>query len=282
MGNDWSHEEVEATVTDYFDMLNKELHGQSYNKTTHRRRLASLLNMRSDGAIERKHQNISAVLIKLGFRFIDGYKPLPNYQQLLYDIVSSHLNSSQRLIDIVRTQADQPAEIQVVDNILEASVEPPSYKHIEQKNYIREKRDLAVRQRVDYLAREAGNRSLGMAGEKFVIDFEKARLIHSGKGNLASKVEHISVTQGDSVGFDVLSFDITGNERFIEVKTTAYGVYTPFYVTGNELAISYKVASQYHLYRVFQFRSKARFFVKQGPLGQSFNLEPSQYIATLA
>ncbi len=35
MGEDWSQEEVEATVADYFDMLNKDLRGQDYNKTKH-------------------------------------------------------------------------------------------------------------------------------------------------------------------------------------------------------------------------------------------------------
>ncbi len=28
MGEDWSHEEVEATVADYFNMWDKELRGQ--------------------------------------------------------------------------------------------------------------------------------------------------------------------------------------------------------------------------------------------------------------
>ncbi len=56
---DWSNQEVEATVADYFDMLDKELRHVEYNKTAHRRFLATLLNKRSDAAIERKHQNIS-------------------------------------------------------------------------------------------------------------------------------------------------------------------------------------------------------------------------------
>ena len=61
----WSREEVEATVADYLHMLTQELAGQSYNKTKHRHALAAKLNHRNDGAIERKHQNISAVLIDL-------------------------------------------------------------------------------------------------------------------------------------------------------------------------------------------------------------------------
>jgi hypothetical protein len=88
MADDWSREEVEATVGDYFDMLGEQLRGQAYNKSEHRRRLGRLLKNRSAAAIERKHQNISTVLIKLGFVYIEGYKPLPNYQRLLFEVVS--------------------------------------------------------------------------------------------------------------------------------------------------------------------------------------------------
>jgi hypothetical protein len=40
VAEDWTREEVEATVADYFDMLDHEVRGHAYNKTTHRRRLA--------------------------------------------------------------------------------------------------------------------------------------------------------------------------------------------------------------------------------------------------
>ena len=91
MGDFWSHEEVEAIVADYFKMLDNELRGIHYNKTEHRRALSILLNTRSDGSIERKHQNISAVLIDQGFPYIAGYKPLRNYQQL--SMISSQTGS---------------------------------------------------------------------------------------------------------------------------------------------------------------------------------------------
>ena len=62
----WTGEEVEATVVDYFHMLTMELAGQEYNKSEHRRRLRQRLKERSESAVERKRQNISAVLIELG------------------------------------------------------------------------------------------------------------------------------------------------------------------------------------------------------------------------
>ena len=67
MAGDWSLAEVEATVADYFDMLDHEVRGRDYNKSAHRRRLAALLNHRTDGAIERKHQNIGAIQAKTSY-----------------------------------------------------------------------------------------------------------------------------------------------------------------------------------------------------------------------
>src|SRR6185312_14351138 len=91
MSEDWSPEEVAATVADYLVMLDHELRREPYNKKDHNRRLQTLLHGRSDGAIEFKHCNISAVLLELGFPCIDGYKPRANYQRLLKDEVAAQL-----------------------------------------------------------------------------------------------------------------------------------------------------------------------------------------------
>lgn len=76
---DWPCVEVQATVLNYLEMLKTELGKFAYSKTAYRRRLLPVLNGRSEAAIERKHQNISAALIHLGFPYVDGYKPWSNY-----------------------------------------------------------------------------------------------------------------------------------------------------------------------------------------------------------
>ena len=56
-------------VADYRRMLIQELSGQQYNKTEHRRALQKLLDGRSEGSIERKHQDsqyISPVVCDFG------------------------------------------------------------------------------------------------------------------------------------------------------------------------------------------------------------------------
>jgi hypothetical protein len=89
-------------------------------------------------------------------------------------------------------------------------------------------------------------------------------------------------TRGPAEGFDVLSFEATGEERLIEVKTTRYGAETPFYLSRNELGVSEGRADQYHLYRVFRFAQSPRLFQLSGALSKSCRLDPSQYLATVS
>jgi hypothetical protein len=126
---------------------------------------------------------------------------------------------------------------------------------------------------------EARNSALGQAGEQFVLDFERARLIAGDRPRLADRVEQVSLTRGDFEGFDILSFDVAGKEQLIEVKTTRYGEYTPFYVTRNELDRSREDSDRYHLYRVFGFRKQPKLFTLAGPVDQSCQLDASQYVA---
>ena len=89
---DWSEEEIQATVKDYFTMLSKEIQGEGYNKSDHRSALMGKLSNRSKGAVELKHQNISAILHEEGLTFVMGYKPRGNYQKVLRDHVLQYVH----------------------------------------------------------------------------------------------------------------------------------------------------------------------------------------------
>ncbi len=263
-------------------MLGAEIRGEDYNKSAHRRHLSTLLDSRSDGAIERKHQNISAILIELRFAYISGYKPLGNYQQLLSDVVEERLRSDQTLQAQVEAQVTAPAAVPEIDDILAALVRPPAPRERPYSTSTRTPAGARVRPGVDYLEMEARNRSLGAAGEEFVLRFEVARLDSVGQGRLASRVEHVSKTRGDGAGFDILSFEESGRERLIEVKTTRYGDRTPFFVSRNEVEVSRERTDHYHLYRAYDFRRNPRLFCLGGQLDQSFELDPVQFMARIA
>ena len=84
---DWDQQELELIVADYLDMLASELEGKKYRKADHRRNLLPKLNGRTEGSIEFKHQNISAVLRGEGLQWIKGYRPAENFQQALKSVV---------------------------------------------------------------------------------------------------------------------------------------------------------------------------------------------------
>jgi hypothetical protein len=285
MRDDWNPEEVEATVADHFAMLHAELRGVRYSKAQHWRALQRVLRRRTKAAIERKHQNISAVLRDLGHPWIDGYKPLGNYQQLLFSAVAARLNADATLAQLVEQRAVEPAPAMEPKDLLEILEEPPimdstppGLRGAPPAQPVRA--TVAVRR--DYLALEASNRSLGRAGEQLVLAYEARRLHSEGARQLADRIEHVSVTQGDGLGFDILSFERTGRERLIEVKTTSYGKLTPFYVTRTELACSQARSDEYYVYRLYRFRSEPRLFALAGSIESTCHLDPAQFIARVA
>ena len=276
--------EVEAIVVDYMDMLAAELQNKPYNKTSHRHALSAMLSHRSDGSIERKHQNISAILIELGYPYISGYKPLGNYQRLLFEVVSERLAMDQSLVQLVAASVEEPATLPKIKNILNRLDDPPLPPRSRDDDTSEPPRPAGnpAAARVNYLEREARNSSLGLAGELFVMSFERARLAHLGRKSLADRVEHISVTLGDGAGFDVRSFDADGKDRLIEVKTTAYGKSTPFFVSRNEVELSLERDSVFHVYRVFEFRKDPRFYTLKGAIERACKLAATQFIARVA
>src|ERR1039458_5361951 len=89
-GTIWQADELDLIVADYFGMLAADLAGQPYIKS---RRSAALMAKisRSHRSVEFKHQNISAVLDKLGMPWIPGYKPKLNFQNAIFDAIDRYL-----------------------------------------------------------------------------------------------------------------------------------------------------------------------------------------------
>lgn len=273
----WSHFEVEAIVEDYLSMLASELSGTPYNKTTHRKALQARLNGRSDTSIEFKHANISAVLLNTGFPYINGYKPRSNYQSLLAKVVLKRLSESGNLLDLAAADAERPIVMPEVDDLLAILTRRPAGDF--EKFRVSEPRLTEPRLMTNFIERESRNRSLGLAGELLVINFERARLILAGKEALAVQIEHTSRVRGDHEGYDILSYEETGAERLIEVKTTKYGAETPFFLTPNEISLSEIRSSSYQLYRLYLFRESPKLYIIPGAITTSCVLSPATFIA---
>lgn len=135
----------------------------------------------------------------------------------------------------------------------------------------------------DLSGSEAKNKRLGLAGELFVLELEKQKLINAGRSELAEKVEHISQTQGDGAGYDIRSFSVTGEDYFVEVKTTQGGQSSSFFITPNELEFGKFNAKNYALIRVFNFRldiGKGDYFELVGDPASYVNLTATNYRAS--
>ncbi len=276
---EWSREEVEAIVADYLHMLTMELAGQKFNKAQHRRSLQTKLNSRSEASIEFKHGNISAAMVDLGFPCIRGYLPRANYQALLPEVIAGHLRGKTLLDNVALAAVEQPAVAPLQVDFSKVKSDPPRRQHqvkeVESTHLFR-----SVKR--DYLEQEARNQSLGLAGEEFVTQYEHWRLIALGQPRLADKVEHVSQTQGDGLGYDVLSYETNGQERLIEVKTTTFGRDTPFFISRGELALSQADSTRFHLYRLFEFRNMPKLFDLPGALNLHCALDPVTYRASFS
>ena len=279
MAEDWSREEVEATVSDYVEMLALELRGEPYNKAEHNRNLQKFLNARTKAAVELKHQNISAVLIELGYPYIDGYKPRYNFQRLLYEVCEDRLLKATGLNQATAAAVEQIVEQPpVVSDVLAMLVNPP---HREEDKFKLHDSTPRIRKPVrrNYLEMESRNQALGLAGEKLVLEYEHKRLWQAGRKDLANRIEHVADSKGDHLGFDILSFETDEREKLIEVKTTRFGSLTPFFASKNEVLVSETRENEYQLYRLFNFAREPKLFVLPGSLRNTCSLDPIQYSA---
>lgn len=248
-GKPWNDDEVSATVAKYFDMWLMDLQGRPFVKAAIYRELSSRFKSRNVNSIEQKMSNISAVLVGLGYPHLRGLSPRANYQRSLVESVLAELIRRKSLDEILETVLTANAPLGPID-ILREAVAPP-----EVITDLLHGRAMARTFKRDYLALEAANQALGLAGELAVVKREQSFLHSIGRRKLADRVEHVAQTKGDGLGYDVLSFDPTGREKWIEVKTTKYAIDVPFFVTRGEVRVSSASPELYHLYRLYGFGS---------------------------
>ena len=125
-------------------------------------------------------------------------------------------------------------------------------------------------------------KDIGDKGELYIIEYERERLDKLNKTELADKIKHVS-SINDSAGYDILSYNDDGSERFIEVKTTKGPIGTDFYISPGELKFS-KENNNFYIYRVYEFvpdKMVGKIYIKQGDVDENFNLTPLQYKVSL-
>jgi hypothetical protein len=263
IGTHWQKDELDAIVADYFDMLAADLAERPYVKSKHSAALMAEIG-RTHRSVEFKHQNISAVLDELGMPWIPGYKPKRNYQNAIFDAIDRYLSKHPDILEAVGTPSSVPStattEIFVSPPPLTAGKDkiPPSLQRLVRK--------------FDPVERDLRNRTLGRAGEEFVINLERRLLTSAERSDLARKIRWIAAEEGDGVGYDILSFDPAGRERLLEVKTTNGSARTPFFLSRNECAVAKERPADWCIYRVHLFSTKPRIFTITPPLEKALSL----------
>lgn len=274
-GGDWTDQENDLIVADYFQMLESELAGKPYSKAEHRRALSRLLPARPEGSIEFKHQNISAVLLGIGEPWIPGYKPARNFQLPLIDAVLRWLNSK---VEWLIPPASGKPHVASVSEFKSLWIGPPPTLQ-NAPSPVDPKLLDAIGRKVDVAARDARNRKLGMAGEERALRHEWTILHAAGRADLAKKVRWTSKEDGDGFGYDIASFEPDGRERLIEVKTTNGWERTPFHISANELSVANERRGSWCLLRLYDFARDARAFEIRPPIERHVELTPTTFRA---
>lgn len=282
IGTDWNAEELDAVVADYFAMLADELAGRPYVKSHHNAALRERIG-RTPGSVERKHMNISAVLVELGLPTINGYKPFSNFQDALGRTIERYLLNHPDILhgDALAPRWSHdlagPSAPGLIDSpaiFVDDAPPPPGAPRAPRPQGL----ERLVR-KFDPVARDFRNRSLGKAGEALIVDFERRRLEALERKDLASKVRWVAQEDGDGAGYDIHSFDRQGNDRLIEVKTTQGARSTPFFVTRNELSLAHERPEHFRLYRLYEVGQAPRLFKLKPPLEEAVTLEAETWRA---
>ena len=208
VGKPWRDDELDAIIADYFDMLDDDLAGRPYVKSRHSSALMAQIG-RTHRSVEFKHQNISAVLDELGLPWIPGYMPKRNYQNAIFDGIDRYITSHPEIL--IATSVPQ-----LVSTASAAIfVDPPSPATAKQP--VPERLRRLVR-KFDPVERDHRNRSLGKAGEAFVVDVERKQLALADRDDLARRVRWVSEEDGDGATHAVLRSvprEIVADDEFL-------------------------------------------------------------------
>lgn len=129
---------------------------------------------------------------------------------------------------------------------------------------------------IEYERLKQAQKDLGDKGEALVKLNEILYLKSINRNEEADKV----IIVKDGKGYDVLSFDDEGNEKYIEVKTTTGSKYSTFYLSQNEFDFMKFNKGKYVIYRIYNYNeslNNGEFFEVKGHCENQLLFQPIQY-----
>ncbi len=119
-------------------------------------------------------------------------------------------------------------------------------KALQEKVTINE--ELLNKTHVDFIALQIKKQEIGDKAEQIVLAHERHFLKINGRSDLADRIKHVA--NDYKLGYDILSFELDGTEKQIEVKAlSAQNGRKAFYLSANELKKS-QILNNYYLYGV--------------------------------
>jgi hypothetical protein len=196
---------------------------------THLNHIVSHLNILTKGP---EPLHLQAALMELRSQFITLRDQSPFlYADLLYRICGFPPKEKNN-IPIIRTAINGAKRIE--------RLAPSSESH----------------SKVNYVSLQKELKEIGDRGELIIYQMEKDYLRDNGYSDLSEKVEH-TASLNDKAGFDILSYELSGEKKYIEVKSTKSKKFNNgFYITLNEIEKS-KELGNYYLYLVSNVMSEA-------------------------
>ena len=134
----------------------------------------------------------------------------------------------------------------------------------------------SVAKHIDFNIINKNKKKLGTFGEMLIVKDEIEKLAEY---NITKEVDHVALTKGDGLGYDIVSYDENGDEILIEVKTTSTNRIDSFYLSPKEIEMSKN--KNYRIYRIYNLDMKTgnydvRVFDNK-EIQEMFNFVPVSY-----
>ena len=226
--------------------------------------------------------NISTVMAVPGLPYIDGYKPYRNYQKALFEAVEARLGKDRGTLHAPdrRSHSGGAESLKTPAGPGLVSDDAPPPRGTSEQDFPGDIRRI-VRRFEPPDERDSRNRHLEKEGEALVFEVERHRFEELGRKDLPDRVRWVARDDGDGYGYDVMSFDGTGDEacreRWLEIKTTNGPRTNPFFITKNELCVSKERPDIFRIVRLYDFRRQARAYRLEPPLEEHVWLSPTIY-----
>lgn len=259
-----------ALFEHYLTMLQAATQGEVLHQAQHINELIHAFPDLDKHDVRDHYRQISSVLRYCGLPFLDIYPPdtAPNHD--LRERLGRFFHHYEEHLSAIWFDDDAIRNRTVPDELLDvqgAWAPPPLNLNFKVDGF------LGGHARFPALGgfqlRETRRDTLHRAGLRFVLAFERTRLKRLQQNELANNIRAFDADAARRHGYDIVSFEASGRERYIAVSTTQYSRQFPFLVAPRTLVASAKYTKQFFYYRVFSFCVDAKLYMLQGDLRES-------------